>query len=175
MKFTREQIKDQVFLIILGDLFISDSTVYQQWAEYADNHESGFKGFNERTLNEIIADFHLNDGLVDPLSDEDFNALLLNGDVVYPNNALLNGDDEDFVSIVLDLDADKVIEQLCDYILLGQTGKRPLRSEQRARCRKILNHLFDHPWIDDELRISICENIARDTGALQADQLPKDN
>jgi hypothetical protein len=55
----------------------ASSTVYQAWAELADDwlangngehHTGGFKGFDERTPEEIILDFDLNDMLTVPLT-----------------------------------------------------------------------------------------------------------
>lgn len=85
MKFTKEQVLAEKRAIEAGTTLREDSAVYQAWAELADRwlasgdnsyHTEGFKGFNERSPEEIVLDFHLNDLLDAPLTDAEFNACL---------------------------------------------------------------------------------------------------
>lgn len=85
MKFTREQIRREVEAIENASLHSSESEVYDAWADMAsdwlvenpgDYLWEGFKGFAERSTDEIILDFHLNDKLEDPLTKEEVDTII---------------------------------------------------------------------------------------------------
>lgn len=87
MKFTQEQVLKEVQEIFKRDLSPTsiNSKVYDTWIEMAEGWLSegsydylneGFTGFFERTPNQILLDFHLNDKLLDPLSDTQVDTFL---------------------------------------------------------------------------------------------------
>lgn len=85
MKFTRKQIESETQNIFDYQLELINSDVYNEWANIAINWFTddpdeylrfGFKGFMERTINEIVLDFYLNGKLEENLSEEEMNKLL---------------------------------------------------------------------------------------------------
>lgn len=82
-KFSREDVLDQVQKVQDGTISRHDSPVYQAWNELAEEwlatgtySKAGFSGFDERTPNQILMDFHLNGGLKDDLSDDEMFKIL---------------------------------------------------------------------------------------------------
>ena len=80
--FSRDQIRNEVTDIRNGKIAPIDSEVWFEWADMAadwlidspgDYLRDGFQGFNQRSIEQIILDFHIADLLSDPLSDEEFN------------------------------------------------------------------------------------------------------
>jgi hypothetical protein len=81
-KFTRAQIRSEVAAIRDGQLSVTDSPVYEAWADMAadwlardsdDYLLDGFIGWNGRSADEIVADFHFSECLIDPLTDEELD------------------------------------------------------------------------------------------------------
>lgn len=84
-KFTRKQVLEQVSAVQSGELVREDSAVVEKWFEMADqwlaehdDAEGGFRGFDERTPEQILLDFDQNDLLLDQLSDDELFKLLGN-------------------------------------------------------------------------------------------------
>lgn len=84
-KFSREVVLDQVSDVQNGELSRHESQVYEAWSNLAEewlasgNHaESGFRGFDDRTPEQILIDFSMNDLLLDPLSEDELFKLLGN-------------------------------------------------------------------------------------------------
>lgn len=80
MSYTKEQILDEVKRIHSGELARYDSEVLDAWSDMAldwwQNDDGaylmdGFTGFNDRTPEQIVADFHFAGKLTEALTDEE--------------------------------------------------------------------------------------------------------
>lgn len=88
--FTRQQVLDEVAEIREQKLSITDSKIYSVWRELALDWISntsddtyildGFIGFNQRTANQILLDLHLAGELEDPLSYDEVDLILSEGE-----------------------------------------------------------------------------------------------
>ncbi len=76
---TIKQIQDEIARIWdpNDDFSKEDSEIYHQWRDMAENWtlesdflDEGFKGFDERTVNNIIMDFYCNEKLAEQLTEE---------------------------------------------------------------------------------------------------------
>lgn len=82
-KFTRQQIGEEVALVQSGNLAHTESKVFLQWQEFADDmlhnadySETGFRGFYDRSAREILLDFHVQGKLQDDLTEKELFDLL---------------------------------------------------------------------------------------------------
>lgn len=103
MKFTKEQVLDEVRRVQLATLREDESPVFDCFRDLAaewlsgdnDFDARGFLGFYDRTPEQIVADFQLNGRLDPPLSPQEFDAFLSkridNGDAVQAQLQLLIG------------------------------------------------------------------------------------
>jgi hypothetical protein len=80
MKFTQAEVQEQ---LAKYDSEGEVGPVIEEWLNMADKwladgsneyNTDGFVGLNERTVDEVLMDFHLDDKLVDRLDEKDFDA-----------------------------------------------------------------------------------------------------
>lgn len=84
MVFTKKQVLKEVVQLQAGELLTSQSKVFKTWQNFATNWFqdditdyllNGFKGFYQRTPEQILLDFHFN-CCVKGLSGKDVNKLM---------------------------------------------------------------------------------------------------
>lgn len=86
-RFTRQEVTEEVNKIRSGELSIyqGETPIYDQWHELAmewlsqDDGEyayDGFIGFRDRSVNQILLDFHLAGQLIDPFTDSEVDSIL---------------------------------------------------------------------------------------------------